>query len=213
MSQIYDYEKDETATELKEDNQKSSFSFWSSIYSWIDDLALFFVAFILILSFIIRPVIVDGTSMYSTLKHGDVVLLYSSFYNIQRGDIIVVTSPTKPNDPIIKRVIGLENDVIDIDYDTNTVTVNGNPLIEDYINQEPEDVMEYHGLEDYSYPYTVPEGKVFCLGDNRNNSRDSRDAKTYGALDEGNVLGKVFFRVFNSDKENKSEDKVFGWVD
>ena len=213
MSQAYDYEKDETATELSNDSTDKSFSFWRSVYSWIDDLALFFVAFILILSFIIRPVIVDGSSMYKTLKNGDVVLLYSSFCNIERGDIVVVTSPAKPNDPIIKRVIGLGNDVIDIDYDTNTVTVNGIPLTEDYINHEPEDVMEYHGLEDYSYPYTVPEGKVFCLGDNRNNSRDSRDTRVYGALDEGNVLGKVFFRVCNIDKENKSEDKVFGWVD
>ncbi len=212
MEQAFSYDIDENTVETDETEEKKP-SLWKSVFSWLDDLALFFVIFILVLSFIIRPVIVDGTSMYSTLKHGDVVLLYSSFYKLERGDIVVVSSPTKPNDPIIKRVIGLENDVIDIDYDTNTVTVNGNPLTEDYINMEPEDVMEYHALENYSYPYTVPEGKVFCLGDNRNNSRDSRDMKIYGALDEGNVLGKVFFRVFNSDKENKSKDKVFGWVD
>lgn len=201
-------DKNEPIEEMKQQS-----GFWRSVFSWFDDLALFFTAFILILSFIGRPVIVDGSSMYPTLKHNDIVILHSAFYSPKKGDIVVVTSPTRPNDPIVKRVIGTAGDVIEVDYDLNTVTVNGVVLDESYINHEDYDILENHGLEDFSYPYTVPEGKIFCMGDNRNNSRDSRDMQIYGALDKGNVLGKVFFRI-HGESDNYSEgEKIFRWVD
>ena len=84
----------------------------------------------------------------------------------------------------VKRVIAKGGDTISIDYASGTVTVNGEVLDEDYI-AEP----TYLGY-DVEFPYTVPEGTVFVMGDNRNNSLDSRSSYV-GCIDERDILGKV----------------------
>ena len=102
---------------------------------------------------------------------------------------MVVTQPWERKIPIIKRVIGLSGDTIDIDFDNGFVYVNGEKLTEPYI---AEPTHEYYDVE---FPVTVPEGHIFVMGDNRNVSLDSRSSKV-GFADKRFVLGKAFFRLF-----------------
>ena len=98
--------------------------------------------------------------------------------------MVIVDSYTSYGRPLVKRVIAKGGDTISIDYASGTVKVNGKVLEEDYI-AEP----TYLGY-DVEFPYTVPEGTVFVMGDNRNASLDSRSSYV-GCIDEQDILGKV----------------------
>lgn len=122
---------------------------------------------------------VDGFSMRPTLEDGEFVLVNKMSYRfgeVSRGDIIVFHFPLNPEEELIKRVIGLPGD--QIRAQDGLVYVNGQLLNEPYIYQAPL----------YSGEWTVSEGQIFVLGDNRNNSNDSKD---WGLLPAGNVVGKA----------------------
>ena len=122
---------------------------------------------------------VDGLSMNPTLQHGEYVLVSRLSYKTgepQRGDIIVFSFPMDQKQDLIKRVIGLPGETISIN--NNEVLVNGVKLEEPYIAQSPV----------YSGEWTVPEGQLFVLGDNRN---DSKDSHQWGLLPTENVIGKA----------------------
>ena len=139
---------------------------------------------VLVFSFFFRIIQVDGSSMVPTLVNGDKLIVWGAGYTPQRGDVVIVDSYTSYGKPLVKRVIAKGGDTVSIDYATGTVAVNGEVLQEDYI-AEP----TYLGY-DVTFPYTVPEGTVFVMGDNRNQSLDSRS--TYvGCIDERDILGKV----------------------
>ena len=97
---------------------------------------------------------------------------------------MIVDSYTSYGKPLVKRVIAKGGDTISIDYDAGTVEVNGERLQEDYI------AAPTHLGYDVEFPYTVPEGTVFVMGDNRNESLDSRSSYV-GCIDERDILGKV----------------------
>ena len=122
--------------------------------------------------------------MVPTLQNGEKLIVWGAGYEPQRGDVIIVDSYTPYGKPLVKRVIAKGGDTICIDYETGTVAVNGEVLREDYI-AEP----TYLGY-DVEFPYTVPEGTVFVMGDNRNNALDSRSSYV-GCIDERDILGKV----------------------
>ena len=139
---------------------------------------------VLIFSFFFRIIQVDGSSMVPILVNGDKLIVWGAGYTPQRGDVVIVDSYTSYGKPLVKRVIAKGGDTVSIDYATGTVAVNGEVLQEDYI-AEP----TYLGY-DVTFPYTVPEGTVFVMGDNRNQSLDSRS--TYvGCIDERDILGRV----------------------
>ena len=127
--------------------------------------------------------------MFSTLWDGDYVLLLSNlFYQEPRnGDIVVVSKKTFDHGtPIVKRVIALEGQTVDIDFERGIVYVDGAALEEPYINNlttNPEGTV---------FPLTVAENCIFALGDNRQVSRDSRDP-VIGQIDEREILGKALF--------------------
>ena len=102
------------------------------------------------------------------------------------GDIVVVDRYTQ--EPLIKRVIALEGDIIDIDPETHEVSVNGEVLDEPYVST-PTD------LKDFSGPQEVPEGKVFVMGDNRTYSKDSRTDEI-GFVDASDIVGRAIFRIW-----------------
>ena len=162
----------------------------TDLFYWAEAL-VFALTFLVLLSvFFVRFSGVDGSSMLPTLVDRDQVLVQIVGYNEpQRGDIVVVYSPHFENEPLVKRVIAKGGDVVDIDPATGMVSVNGEELIEPYINEA------IQNIGTTTYPYEVPEGHVFVMGDNRNHSTDSRVVEV-GALPYENIIGKVFFRIF-----------------
>ena len=154
------------------------------ILEWYEALISAALVLVLIFSFFFRIIQVDGSSMVPTLVNGDKLIVWGAGYEPQRGDVVIVDSYTSYGKPLVKRVIAKGGDTISIDYDSGVVMVNGEVLQEDYI-AEP----TYLGY-DVTFPYTVPEGTVFVMGDNRNQSLDSRS--TYvGCIDERDILGRV----------------------
>lgn len=154
------------------------------LFEWYEALISAALILVLIFSFFFRIIQVDGESMVPTLADGDKLIVWGAGYAPQRGDVVIVDSYTSYGKPLVKRVIAKGGDTISIDYDTGAVTVNGELLQENYI-AEP----TYLGY-DVTYPYTVPEGTVFVMGDNRNASLDSRSSSV-GCIDERDILGKV----------------------
>jgi signal peptidase I len=122
---------------------------------------------------------VDGFSMLPTLKDGEFVLVNKLSYRfgaVDRGDIIVFHFPINPKEELIKRVIGLPGDHVVIQ--NQQVIVNDQVLSETYIAAEPL----------YSGEWTITDGHLFVLGDNRN---DSSDSHAWGLLPYENIVGKA----------------------
>ena len=155
-----------------------------SLLEWYEALISAALVLVLVFSFFFRIIQVDGESMVPTLENGDKLIVWGAGYTPQRGDVVIVDSYTAYGKPLVKRVIAKGGDTVSIDYSTGTVEVNGEVLQEDYI-AEP----TYLGY-DLQFPYTVPEGTVFLMGDNRNESLDSRSSYI-GCIDERDILGKV----------------------
>ena len=145
------------------------------------------VVITVIFTFCFRVFSVDGPSMKPTLQNNDKVIVSTVGYKAQRGDIVVISETADMNEPIVKRVIAVGGDVVDIIFTTGVVTVNGTE--EDYTDELTAQQF------DIAFPITVPEGTVFVLGDNRANSLDSRSTRV-GCVDERFIVGKVLFRFF-----------------
>ena len=129
-----------------------------------------------------------GSSMLPTLHHGDLLLLQSLGYEPQAGDVVVLNkSFGSIHEPIVKRVIALGGQRVDIDYRAGTVSVDGQVLDEPYLAE---------AMEPPSYEHIttveVPEGCIFVMGDNRNHSTDSRYPEL-GVVDQRYVLGRALF--------------------
>lgn len=164
---------------------------FQEVVEWLEAIVFSLVLVVLLFTFVFRIVGVDGNSMLPTLHGGDRVIISSFNYHPQNGDIVVVTQPNSLNKPLIKRVIASEYQTIDIDFESGVVTVDGQVLQEDYILE----TMTAKGQGDVDFPLTVPEGKVFVMGDNRNDSLDSR-YQMVGLIDERYLLGKAVFRIY-----------------
>ena len=128
--------------------------------------------------------------MEPTLHDGDKLLVYSFLYSPAAGDIVVARSPDGSEMPVIKRVIATAGQTVEIDYETETVSVDGVVLKEEYIKSMSK--MPEHEIE---YPFTVPQGQIFVLGDNRDESLDSRYS-VFKCIDENTVAGKAVFRFY-----------------
>ena len=167
----------------------------SELYEWLQMLMGCVLAAVLLFTCLGRLTRVDGESMNNTLQHGEMMLVWSLGYQPQQGDIVVVNKTTAEflgGKAIVKRVIATGGQTVDIDYGTSTVYVDGVALDEPYI-REPMGVPYTPSAYDSTGVQThweVPEGSIFVMGDNRNKSTDSRDARL-GAIDEDYVLGKV----------------------
>jgi len=159
------------------------------LFFWAQALVFALVLLVCVNAFFGRISGVKGDSMYSTLHNGDQVLVQLMGYHTpSRGDIVVVMTSYYPTDPLIKRVIGVGGDVINIDAD-GTVSVNGEKQYEPYIYET------VHNLGNIQYPYTVPDDCIFVMGDNRNHSSDSRFSQI-GPIPLDEVIGRAFFRIW-----------------
>ena len=168
---------------------ESNYGIRTAVFDLIDSLKTSIIAVFLIFALVFRAVGVSGTSMVPTLNDKDWLAVTAVTPDFRRGDIVVVTQPWERGIPIIKRVIGLSGDTVDIDFENGFVYVNGEKLNEPYI-AEPT-----HESYDVEFPVTVPDGYLFVMGDNRNVSLDSRSSKV-GFADKRYILGRAFFRLF-----------------
>lgn len=165
-------------------------------YEWIQCVVIALICCVLIFVFVARVIDVVGNSMVPTLEWYDKVIITRLAGDYERGDIVVLQKDSFREEPIVKRIIAVEGQTIDIDFESGIVYVDGEPLDEPYVNEltyEPED------FESYERPLVIPEGCVFVMGDNRNNSTDSR-RETIGCVDTRNILGKVIFRILPLNK-------------
>ena len=167
--------------------EKAPRSVRSDIYDWLQCIVMAIVICVLFFSFIVRLVDVVGSSMYPTLENGDKILVSNLFYTPKQGDIVVFRKDEYREEPLVKRIIAVEGQTVDIDFERGIVYVDGEPLDEPYIAEPATDPENFIG------PVEVPEGCIFVMGDNRNGSWDSRDEKV-GAIDVRYVIGKVIFR-------------------
>ncbi|MBQ3065425.1 MAG: signal peptidase I [Clostridia bacterium] len=162
-------------------------------FEWVELFAYSVAIVFVLFTFICRIAVVEGPSMENTLIDGEVLLISDLLYEPQAGDVIVFQSNTiLNNEPIVKRVIATEGQVVDINFARWQVTVDGKQVDEPYVKYIVGAAMK---SSSYQFPLTVEEGHVFVMGDNRNYSTDSRDPRI-GQVDTRFVLGKVLLRVF-----------------
>ena len=160
------------------------------IYDWIYCLSVALIICVVIFAFFIRLIDVRGTSMNPTLNNNDKMLVSGLFYEPKVGDVVVFKKDEyDPERALVKRVIAVEGQVINMDFDRGIVYVDGVPLEEDYIMEPTTNKIDFIG------PQTVPEGCVFVMGDNRNASTDSRK-KEIGMVDTRLILGRAYAVIY-----------------
>ena len=180
------------------EEEKKPVSAKGEVYDWLQCIVTALLVCVLVFVFLARMIGVIGSSMVDTLHEGDRIIISNLFYTPKQGDIVVLRKESLRADAIVKRVIAVEGQTVDIDFENGIVYVDGEVLDEPYI-YEPTLT-----AEDFDGEVTVPEGCVFCMGDNRNGSTDSRDSRV-GMIDTREILGRVLLRVFPFN--------VFGFVD
>ncbi|MBQ7698952.1 MAG: signal peptidase I [Clostridia bacterium] len=187
------------------------------VFDWVEIIALSLAFVLLTFSYVARQARVDGSSMRETFHHGESIVISNLFYTPKQGDVIVFQVPNSllTTEPIIKRVIAVGGQTVYIDfdnwkvyvYDDASLTVDQvletvEPLDEPYIEAMRSRAENKYATMNgkntyggYSYPLTIEKGKLFCMGDNRNGSTDSRWT-ILGPVDERYILGKVLFRIY-----------------
>ena len=179
---------EETAGEEPAKEEKSG----REAYEWVQALVCSVLAVVVLFTFVIRLIGVDGHSMVPTLQDGDRLLVTTSLLSgeYRYGDIVIIQKGTfADGDPIVKRVIATEGQTVDIDFANGIVYVDGEALDEPYINEPT------YTDEGTEFPLTVPEGSIFVMGDNRNRSDDSRNS-ALGTVDTRYVIGRAVFLLF-----------------
>jgi signal peptidase I len=180
---------------LRKDDKKNK-----SVVRQIIETVLYFIVILIVVlliqRFVVQPVEVDGSSMEATLGNGNHLLLEKVSYwfgDPKRFDVIVF-QPYETDDEMyyIKRVIGLPNETVQIIG--NIIYIDGEPLSENF---GKENVIRYAGIA--SEPIKLGKDDYFVLGDNRNNSRDSRD-ETVGKVKRESILGKAWCRIWPINK-------------
>lgn len=177
------------------------------LYDWVQALVCSVAAVVLIFTFAVRIVGVSGQSMRETLQHGDKLLVVNGYLcgEYRQGDIVIFQRPDfEDGELIVKRVIATAGQTVDIDFGAGVVYVDGEALEEPY-TREPTWLDE--GLE---FPVTVPEGCVFLMGDNRNDSKDSRYADL-GPVDTRHIIGRAVMIALpgeTADREQREWSRV-----
>lgn len=157
---------------------------WANIYDAFDSVAASLVILAVLFVCLFRVVGISGPSMEDSFHDGDWVIVSNIEKGLNRGDVVIVTQPNSMQEPLIKRVIAVSGDTVNIDFVSGDVSINGEVIDEPYIKGRT------HLSYDVAFPLTVPEGKLFVMGDNRMNSIDSRSS-VIGFIDERYILGKV----------------------
>ena len=173
----------ETWPEIKKRKMKER---RGEVFDWVQSLVVALLICVLVFTFVIRVVTVSGTSMLDTLHNSDRILVSNLFYSPEQGDIVVLRKDSFSAEPIVKRVIAMEGQTVNIDFEAGVVYVDGQALDEPYTLEPTRRRIDF---EDET---VVPDGCLFVLGDNRNGSTDSRDLRI-GCVDKRLVIGHALF--------------------
>ncbi|MBE6769247.1 MAG: signal peptidase I [Ruminococcaceae bacterium] len=168
------------------------------VFEWLEVIVTAMVAVVVVFTLVFKVVTIDGGSMRETLHNGDKVVISNLFYTPKQKDVVVISRnidnsyDNESQAPIIKRVIATEGQIVDIDFNTGMVYVDGVALDEPYTRTPTN--LSY----DIQFPVKVDDGCVFVLGDNRNDSHDSRSSLigNNGMIDTRYILGKAILKVF-----------------
>ena len=189
-----DIEKAKEA-EPEDIKEKEPFNIGREILEWFESLVFALLIVQLVLTFLLRIVMVDGESMTNTLQNGDRLIMTHVAYEPERDDIVVLDSEAA-NKVLIKRVIGIEGDKVVVDYNKNHVYVNDEEISNEHIREVMLDSFYFdpqYSVDAGVYEYEVPEDTVFVMGDNRNDSKDSR---SIGFIPKSEIMGKAIFRIY-----------------
>ncbi len=209
MDNLNENKQNDKALE-KEKKKKSAWrSGWvKEVLDWVQAIAIAVVVALVLRTFVLTLALVDGASMENTLHHGDRLYVNKLFYTPEKGDVVIIETDKHPKGPLVKRVIATEGDTIYIDPYTCDVYVNDKLLDEKYIKGKtvlraainPENNKPIYQGEEFNYegysrenPIKLGKGEVFAMGDNRENSSDSRDL---GIFTEDEVIGHAIFRFW-----------------
>jgi len=186
-----DDDRDIDVVQLRRESRQG---IWSESLRLVRDIFLIIVVFILFGVFAVQPVVVEGTSMLPQLNDGERLLVNKLVYykiqsvswgHLERGDIVVFWFPKEPDKSYVKRIIGLPGEVVEVR--NGKVIIDGQELNEDYLDTE-------HNQSLPTFPAKrVDDHFYFVMGDNRDNSSDSR---YWGLVPEKYIYGKAFFRYW-----------------
>lgn len=176
------------------------------IYCWAQALITAVVGVVLLFTFAFRLIGVSGPSMQDTLYTGDrLLVLNAAFCDFQPGDVVVINNYNADlSDTLIKRIIAVGGQTIDIDLASSTVYVDGQPLDEPYVKGFTDTI------EGTRFPLTLAEDEVFVMGDHRDHSTDSRSARL-GPVKEGYLQGKAVLLLLpgtNPDLGAREWDRI-----
>jgi signal peptidase I len=181
----------ENSLDKIEPDLKRGYAFFGELRTWVRDIFFAALTAILIVVFVVQPVKVEGTSMQPHLSDQERIFVNKFIYHfsdVSRGDIVVFWYPRDETKSLIKRVIGLPGETIEIK--SGVVMVDGQPLIEPYLESNYVDFASFGPME-------VPEGSYFVLGDHRDSSNDSRN---WGAVPGNKIFGKAILRYWPVSK-------------
>ena len=186
---------DDRDIEIYRVRKESRYGLWTESLKLLRDIVLIVAVFLLLGVFVAQPVVVEGTSMLPQLHDGERLLVNKLVYykfmdyswgHIERGDVVVFWYPKDPEKSYVKRIIGLPGETVEVRR--GKIIINGRELDEPYLEAD-------HNQSLPSFPpVTVDEHFYFVMGDNRDNSSDSR---YWGLVPEKYIYGKAFFRYWN----------------
>lgn len=196
----------ENETETEKGKKKEPESFESVAYCWAQALTAAVVGVVVLFTFVVRLIGVSGPSMQDTLYTGDRLLVLNSlFCEYRPGDVVVINDyNAELNETLVKRIIAVGGQTVDVNFDTGAVYVDGVELVEPYIKE-----LTYKS-DGTAFPLTLKEDEVFVMGDNRNHSTDSRSDRL-GPIQTGYLQGKALYVVIpgvNPDTEKSDWSRL-----
>ena len=190
------------ASKETEEDEKNETNWGKELRDWIVAIGIAVVLALVIRNYVFTLVKVQGQSMEPTLHNADRLYVNRFLYTPKKGDVIIFVPESDPNRPYVKRVIATAGDSVYIDFKTGNVFVNGQLLDEPYIKEKTRNNGSYimslmqQGNYGPDAPIVIQEGHIFVMGDNRNNSKDSREL---GQVPLDEVLGGAVFRFWPLD--------------
>ena len=184
---------DSAGSSAGEPKKEDTAGWAGDLFTWLQALTFALVIIMIVFTFFARIIGVDGHSMEPTLQDRDMLLLQCAGYEPRQGDVVVLHKGfSTTGEPIVKRVIAVGGQSVHIDYDTSTVYVDGEPVDDSYLG---EPMVQPGSSTMQGTDWDIPEGSVFVMGDNRNNSSDSRE-ESLGPVENQYVLGRALVVLF-----------------